>query len=49
MLILAVNHLTEHGDPNGGVRERSEGTEGACNPIRRMAISTNQTHRAPRD
>jgi len=28
-----ANHYTEHGDPNGGVRERTEGAEGTCNPI----------------
>jgi hypothetical protein len=27
----------------GGVRERSEGAEGVCNPIGRTTISTNQT------
>jgi len=29
------------GDPNGGIRERTEGAEGVCNPIGRT-ISTNQ-------
>jgi len=31
--MLAAKHWTEHGDPNGGVRERTEGAEGNCNPI----------------
>ena len=38
-----ANHGTEHGVPNGGVRERTEGAEGVCNPIGRTTISTNQT------
>jgi hypothetical protein len=38
----AAKQRTEHGDPNGEVRARSEGTEGICNPIGRTAISTNQ-------
>jgi hypothetical protein len=42
MQMLATNHWTEHGDPNGGVRVRTEGMEGVCNPIGRT-ISTNQT------
>ena len=39
MQILTANHQIEPGDPNGMVRER---TEGECNPIRRT-ISSNQT------
>jgi hypothetical protein len=39
----ATNHQTKHGDPNRGVRGRSEGAEGACNPIERRTISINQT------
>ena len=35
-----VNYRTEHEDPNGGVRER---TEGVCNPIGRTTLSANQT------
>jgi hypothetical protein len=27
MLVLTVNDLTEHRDPNGGVRRRTEGAE----------------------
>jgi len=38
--MLTVNHQTEHGDPNGGVRERAEGAEGIYNPIGKT-ISTN--------
>jgi hypothetical protein len=40
--MLAANHSTEHRVFNGGVRERTEGTEGVCNPIRTTTISTNQ-------
>jgi hypothetical protein len=43
MQILAANHQTEHRDPNRGVMGRTVGAEGDCNPIRRTAISTNQT------
>jgi hypothetical protein len=42
MWMLTSNHWTEHGDTNGGVRERTEGAEGLCNPIGRTT-STNQT------
>jgi hypothetical protein len=46
--MLAVDHWTEQGDPNGGVRERTKGTEGVCNPRRRRTtISTNQTPELP--
>jgi hypothetical protein len=41
--ILTTNHQTESEDPNGGVRGRSEGDEGDCNPIKRITISTNWT------
>jgi hypothetical protein len=40
--MLAANHWTEHRVPNGGVREKTEGAEGVCNPIGRAIISTNQ-------
>jgi hypothetical protein len=39
--MLPVIHWTEHGDPNGGVRERTDEAEGVCNPIGRTTISTN--------
>jgi hypothetical protein len=39
--MLAANHWTEQGDPNGGVRERTEEAKGVCDPIERT-ISTNQ-------
>jgi hypothetical protein len=29
------------GNPNGGIRGRTEGAEGVCNPIGRIIISTN--------
>jgi len=38
--MLAANHGTENGVSIGGVRERIEGDEGACNPIR-TTIPTN--------
>ena len=41
--MLAANHWTKHGFPNGRVRERTEGTEGVCSPIGRTTISTNQS------
>jgi hypothetical protein len=47
--MLTANHWTEHRNPNGGVREMTEGVEGVCNPIGRTTISTNQTPRTPRD
>ena len=40
--MLTANHWTERGVPNRGVRERTEGVEGVCNPIGRTTISTNQ-------
>jgi len=43
MKTLATNYLTEHGDSYGGVRERTKGAEGVCNPIGRMTISINQS------
>jgi len=42
MGMLAANHWIENRVPNGGVRGRTEGAEGVCNPIERT-ISTNQT------
>jgi len=30
--MIAAKHWTAHGDHNGGVRERTEGVEDACNP-----------------
>jgi hypothetical protein len=40
--ILTANHQTEPREPNGRARERTEGNDRNCNPIRRT-ISTNQT------
>ena len=40
--MLSANHWTEHGDSNGGIREKTERAEGVCNPIRRTTIWTNQ-------
>jgi hypothetical protein len=42
MQILTANHWVKPGDPNGRARERTEGAEVECNPIRRT-ISTNWT------
>ena len=42
--MLSANHWAEQGGPNGGVRERTEGTEGVCNPIGK----TIRTTKAPR-
>jgi len=45
--MLVTNHWTEHGVSNGGVRERTEGTEGVFNPIGRTTFSTSQTASFP--
>jgi hypothetical protein len=29
---------TEHGDPSGGIRGRTEGAEEVCNPIEKTTI-----------
>jgi len=42
MRMLAANHQTEHGNPNGRIREKTEGAEGVCNTIERIT-STNRT------
>ena len=34
--------LTDHGVPNGGVKERTQGAKRVCNPIERTTISTTQ-------
>jgi hypothetical protein len=36
--MLAANHWTERGDPNGGVRGKTEGAEGVCNPKGRTIL-----------
>jgi hypothetical protein len=33
--MLTAKHWTEHGVPNGRVRERTKGAEGVCNSIRK--------------
>jgi hypothetical protein len=40
--MLATNHQTEHRNPNGGVRGRTEGAEGVCNYIYRKNNNINQ-------
>jgi len=42
MWMLAANHWTEHGDPNGGIRVMTEGAKGVCNLIGRTTISNKQ-------
>jgi hypothetical protein len=42
MLLLLANHQTEHGDPTGGVRGKTEFAERICSPIRRTTISTDK-------
>jgi len=49
MRMVAANHCTEQGDRNGrvrektgGIREKTEGAEGVCNPIGKT-MSTYQT------
>jgi len=39
--MVAANHWTELGDPNGGLREKAEGAEAVCNTIGRTTTSTN--------
>jgi len=41
MRMLAANYQTEHRNPNGGIRKRTEEARGLCNPIGRTIISTN--------
>jgi len=43
MRMLVANHWTKYGDPNGGVKERTQGAEVVYNPIGRTKIPTNQT------
>jgi hypothetical protein len=48
--MVEANHQTEHGDPKGGVRERTEGAEGVYSPIGRTIISIKQpSPQPPRD
>jgi hypothetical protein len=48
MWMLAADHWTEQRDTSGGVKGRSEGAEGICNPIGRTTISTNQARQSLR-
>jgi hypothetical protein len=41
--MLTANHWTDDRFLNGGIRKRTEGDEGVCNPIGITKISTNQT------
>jgi hypothetical protein len=43
MQMIAANHQAEHMDPNGGIRQRTEGAKEGCNPIGRTTISSKQT------
>jgi hypothetical protein len=47
--MLKANHWTEHGVPNGGVEEDTEGAEGVCNPMEGATVSTGQTSGAAGD
>jgi hypothetical protein len=38
-----MNHWTERGDPNAGVRGRTGGDEGVCNPIGITTVTNHQT------
>jgi hypothetical protein len=38
MWMLEANPQTEHRDPNGRLREKSEGAERDCNPIARAMV-----------
>ena len=40
--MLAANDQTKYGDPNGGVRGRTEEAKAVCNPIGGTIVSTNQ-------
>jgi hypothetical protein len=40
---LTNTEADAHGVSNGGVREKTERTEGVCNPIGRTTISASQT------
>jgi hypothetical protein len=40
---FTVKYWTEHGVSNEGDRERTEGAEGVCDPVGRIAISTKET------
>jgi hypothetical protein len=40
MCMFIANHHTEHGEPNGRIKGRTEGGEGDCNPIGKTTIST---------
>jgi hypothetical protein len=46
--MLAANYWTEHRNPKGGVRGRTEGAEGICNLIESTIISTNLNPRVLR-
>jgi len=43
LTMVVASHWTEHGDHNGGVRERTDGVEGVFSLIGRTTISTSQT------
>ena len=40
--MLTGKHWTQRRLPNRGVRERTKGAEGVCNPIGKRAVSTKQ-------
>ena len=46
--MLKANHWTEHGVPNGGVGEVTEGAEGVCSPMEGATVSTVPDPPSPR-
>ena len=40
--MLAANHWTEHGVPDGGVGEGTEGAEEVCSPMGGVTVPTGQ-------
>jgi hypothetical protein len=46
--MLTANHWTEHGIPDGGVGEGTEGAEGSCRPMREATASTSQKPQSSR-
>jgi hypothetical protein len=41
-----MEYISER-DKTGGVRKRTEGSEGVCNPIQRTTVPTNKTYPPP--
>jgi hypothetical protein len=45
--MLAANHWTELGVPDGGDGEGTEGAKGFCSPVGGVTVSTGQTFPSP--